>query len=99
MEKGQKSHFALFALVIGMGVAILILFGVVVVTLVNRSGESEGLVFEPVSLPIPPGCDIAAATPDGEGRLILRLAGGEACRQVLLVRIEDGSLLGVLQAE
>ena len=101
MEKGQKSIVWLKALVIGMGVLILVLFITIVGTIALRlsgyGGESED-GFGKTALPVPPGCDIAEAVPDGDGRLILRLTGGEACRQVLLVRLSDGTLLGTLEA-
>ena len=92
---------ALKFLVIGMGVLIFALLGVVVYAMVAKvgGGGESGPGFGEVSLPVPPGCRIAEAAPQGESRTLLRLDGGEACQQVLVLDAEDGSLLGRISTE
>ena len=83
------------AAVIVMAFLILAGVGVVVATLAGRmsSGESDG--FGEVAVAMPEGCAIAAAESDGE-RLIVRLEGlaERGCRQVLVIDLESGALLG-----
>ena len=91
---------ALKFLVIGMGVLIFVLLGVVVYAMVAKvgsGGESAG--FGEARLPIPPGCRIAEAAPQGDSRILLRLDGGEACQQVLVLDAGDGSLIGRIVTE
>lgn len=98
---------ALKFLVIGMGVLIFVLLGVVVFAMVQRMGgagpgEGDGEAgpgFGEVRVEIPPGCRIAAAEPQSEARLLLRLDGGESCQQVLVLDAEDGTLLGRIVTE
>lgn len=91
---------ALKFLVIGMGVLIFVLLGVVVYAMVAKVGGSGAKApgFGEVTVPLPPGCRIAEAVPRGESEILLRLEGGEACQQVLLIDAEDGSLLGRISA-
>ena len=90
---------ALKFLVIGMGVLIFVLLGVVVYAMVAKvGGGGKAPGFGEVAVPVPPGCRIAEAAPRGEKEILLRLDGGEACQQVLLLDAKDGSLLGRITA-
>lgn len=93
---------ALKFLVIGMGVLIFVLLGVVVFAMVQRMGgagpgEGDGEAgpgFGEVRVEIPPGCRIAAAEPQGEARIVMRLDGGPSCDQILILDAESGEILG-----
>lgn len=91
---------ALKFLVIGMGVLIFVLLGVVIYAMVAKVGGGESAPgFGEAVVPIPPGCRIAEAAPQGESRILLRLDGGEACQQVLVLDARDGTLLGRIAAQ
>ncbi len=70
-------------------------------------GTAPTVQSSPVSSPefgesivaIPPGCRIAAAEPQGTARILLRLDGGEACQQVLVLDAGSGALLGRIVAQ
>ena len=87
---------ALKVLVIAMGVAIVVIIGVIVATLIQRAG-GPGKAAGPgeIELAVPAGCRLAEAGA-AEGRLILRLDGpAEAgCRQAVVLDLESGDLLG-----
>jgi hypothetical protein len=88
-------------LVIGMGVAILVIVGVIIVTLVQRmSGEPpEAGGFGEVALAVPAGCALAQAEA-AEGHLILRLEGPpeRGCQQAVVLDLESGRVLGRVTA-
>lgn len=91
---------ALKIMVIVMGVLLVVGFAVVIVTLANRmTGDKDAAGFGEIALPVPEGCVIAEATSDGE-RLILRLDGlpERGCREVVIVDLESGAVLGRIQA-
>jgi hypothetical protein len=85
---------ALKALVIGMGILILAGFAVVAVTMTNRFGSSGG--FGDVALDVPSNCTFAQSAPD-RGRIIVRLSGGGACEQVLVIDAGTGKVVGRLR--
>ncbi|MEX0922796.1 MAG: hypothetical protein WD489_09770 [Rhodovibrionaceae bacterium] len=101
---------ALKILVIGMGVLIFALLGAVVYGMIVKFGgedadggesrQEAGMApgFGETSVDIPPGCRIAVAEPQGESRILLRLDGGEACQQVLVLDARSGELLGRIVA-
>ncbi len=89
------------AAVIVMAALILAGIGVIVVTIAGRLGDggAAGPGFGEVEVALPEGCSIAAAESDG-ARLILRLEGLEerGCRQVVVVDLESGEVLGRVTA-
>jgi len=91
----------LLALVIFMGV--LIVAGIVVVgfTIANRlsnmGAEDEPAAggFGAADIPIPAGCEVVEARPDGN-RLILRLGSGGRCNQAIVIDLRSGAVTGRL---
>jgi hypothetical protein len=102
-ETEVPNNRVLWAVVIIMGVLILVGTVVVIATIANRLGgpakRSEAAApagaFGRADLPIPPGCEVVETVPAGE-RLLLRLGTGERCRQLLVVEMATGRLLGTL---
>jgi hypothetical protein len=102
-EQEVPNNRVLWAVVIIMGVLILIGTVIVIATIANRLGgtvrRSEPApvagAFGRADLPIPPGCEVVETVPAGE-RLLLRLGTGERCRQLLVVEMATGRLLGTL---
>lgn len=91
---------ALKVMVIVMGVLLAVGFTVVIVALANRmTSDKKAVGFGEITLPVPEGCGIAEATSDGE-RVILRLEGlaERGCREVVIVDLESGAVLGRIQA-
>lgn len=91
-----------------LGVLIVIGVGIVIVTIANRlsgvtarpgeplaAGAAPG-AFGTVQVPLPARCRVETATPSGE-RLVLQLVGNaDECRQILVVDLGTGQLLGRL---
>jgi hypothetical protein len=102
-EQEVPNNRVLWAVVIIMGVLILIGTVIVIATIANRLGgtvrHSEPApvagAFGRTDLPIPPGCEVVETVPAG-ARLLLRLGTGERCRQLLVVEMATGRLLGTL---
>ena len=85
-------------LVIGMGVVLLVGFGVVAVTLVNRLGKPRTPeTLGEVTVAVPAGCQLADAWSQEE-RLYLRYAG-EACGLVVVLDAESGRELARYQGK
>lgn len=103
----ERNTKALKTVVIVLGVLIVIGTGIVIVTIANRlsggAGRSEPVAasaapgaFGTVQLPLPARCRVQTATPSGE-RLVLQLVGNsDECRQILVVHLGTGELLGRL---
>jgi hypothetical protein len=107
----ERNTKALKTVVIALGVLIVIGTGIVIVTIGNRlsggaapSGDGVAVAvaaapgaFGTVALPLPARCRVATATPSGE-RLVLQLAGNsDECRQILVIDLRSGQLLGRLE--
>lgn len=92
---------ALLALVIFMG--ILIVAGIVVVgftiaiRLSNMGAEDRpaAVGFGEADVPVPAGCEVMEARPDGN-RLILRLGSGGRCNQLIVIDLRSGAVTGRL---
>ena len=90
---------ALKVLVVLMG--LLIVAGVAIVgwTVYSRAGRMAGARpaadFAGAALPIPPGCRLGQME-SAEGRIWLRLEGGEACNRLLVLDAATGKLVGEL---
>ena len=91
--------------VTALGVAIVVVIGVIVVTVVNRLGGEDGdaaapappaaalSAFDPGRITIPTGSVVAGITPAG-GRLIVRLTLAGGGTRLLFLDQADGRLLG-----
>jgi hypothetical protein len=104
----ERNTKALKTVVIVLGVLIVIGAGIVIVTIANRlsgmssqpgeplaAGEAPG-AFGTVQVPLPARCRVQTATPSGE-RLVLQLVGNaDECRQILVVHLGTGEVLGRL---
>jgi hypothetical protein len=94
---------ALKVLVVLMGVVIAAIVGIIIITVIQRVGpssedelaESAAAGFGEIDLPVPPGCELAAAELTG-GRLVLRLQGPaeSGCQQAVLLDPDSGRVLG-----
>jgi len=94
---------ALKVLVVLMGVVIAAIVGIIIITVIQRVGPDEGDAesrtktagFGEIDLPVPPGCELAAAELSG-GRLVLRLDGPaeSGCQQAVLLNPDSGQVLG-----
>jgi hypothetical protein len=104
----ERNTKALKTVVIVLGVLIVIGAGIVIVTIANRlsgvtarpgeplaAGSAPG-AFGTVEVPLPARCRVEQATPSGE-RLVLQLTGNaDECRQILVIDLSTGQLLGRL---
>jgi hypothetical protein len=104
----ERNTKALKTVVIVLGVLIVIGAGIVIVTIANRltggpsrpaepavAGAAPG-AFGTVQVPLPARCRVQSATPSGD-RLVLQLVGNaDECRQILVVHLGTGELLGRL---
>jgi hypothetical protein len=91
---------ALKFLVGAMGLLIVAGIVVVAVTIYSRASRMAGPSpaagdFAGTALPIPPGCRLGEMT-SAEGRIWLRLEGGEACDRLLVLDAATGKLVGEL---
>ncbi|MDX1709585.1 MAG: hypothetical protein R3316_00435 [Rhodovibrionaceae bacterium] len=90
---------ALKVLVFVMGLAILVGFAVVVITIATRldDGKETQAGFGRAEVGVPEGCVVAEIVPADE-RLLLRIDGPEArgCRTILVLDLETGARLGQL---
>jgi hypothetical protein len=93
---------ALKRIVVVMGALIVIGLVVVVATIASRLSalggksareERRPSAFAEASLAVPVGCRVVEMRPAGE-RLLLRLAEGPRCEEVLVVDLGSGALLG-----
>ena len=90
-------------LVITMAILIFLLFGVVVWRLITLFGaEPPGTAgFMPISLGLPPSCQITAATLDGDRLTVVTgpsnataANGTTPCNAVHIIDIADGTVIG-----
>lgn len=83
-----------------MGVAIVVGFAVIALTIAGRLGGSESSSDEPwlAKAPLPEGCTLAQVEL-GEERVLLRLEGPERldCAQMLLLDARSGRLIGRIE--
>lgn len=89
-------HTALKALVIGLGLVILALFGGVVYGLLRQAERLERVpAMSETAVAVPRGCELAEAVPDG-ALLILRLSGPveRGCQQAVIVDPAAGTVVG-----
>ncbi len=93
---------ALKVLVIAMGVAIVVGFAVVVVTVATRVGDQGGQPegeagFGRMAAGVPEGCAVAAMEPAG-ARVLLHLDGPaeRGCAAIIVVDITSGRRLGII---
>ena len=103
-----KAHFALKALVIGLGVVILVMLAAVVFGILRQADQLQGRS-QPAVVPLadrldgfaetevgaPVGCSLAEVVPDRD-LLVLRLDGPaeRGCQQVVIVDPAAGAVLG-----
>jgi hypothetical protein len=96
---------ALKALVIGMGILIVLAFGLLVYGLVKRSAEpvassaATGAVvhpYGPVAIALPPGARLVD-TQASEGRLLVQLELAGGVRRVLVLDLASGALVGSIE--
>lgn len=82
-----------------MGLLIVAAIVVIVVTIFNRTARMAAApaALEGAALPLPPGCRIGEMT-SAEGRIWLRLEGGEACNRLFVLDAESGKLVGEIGA-
>jgi hypothetical protein len=89
-------------LVIVMGLAILVILGIVIYMVAGRVsdvGGGEPAGFGEIEFQLPLGCSIASAEGQDD-RLIVRLDGlaERGCQQVLVVDLETGRVVGRVKA-
>jgi hypothetical protein len=95
---------ALKALVIGMGILIVLAFGLLIYGLVKRSAGPEAAgasstasgpchPFGPVAISLPPGARIVDTRTD-QGRMILQLELAGGVRRLLVLDLSNGALVG-----
>ena len=87
-------------LVIGMGVAIVVMITVIITTIVNRAANApESLPrFDLTKIDIPLGARIAGTT-IGEGRVIVQLEFADREPRLLILDLGSGRTLGVIDLE
>tara|TARA_B100000686_G_scaffold281149_1_gene302680 strand:- start:20 stop:310 length:291 start_codon:yes stop_codon:yes gene_type:complete len=87
-------------LVIGMGVAIVVMITVIITTIVNRAAQApESLPgFDMTKVDIPHGARIAG-TAVGEGRVIVQLEFSDRAPRLLIIDLGSGRVLGVINLE
>jgi hypothetical protein len=85
---------ALKILVVVLGVLIVAGLGIVVVTIVSRSGHGGG-GFDSAALTLPKGCHLIGMVNAGD-RLALRLGDSPACQVILFVDPQSGQQVGSL---
>jgi len=87
-------------LVIGMGVAIVVMITVIITTIVNRAAKGpESLPrFDLTKVDIPIGARIAG-TAIGEGRVIIQLEFDDRAPRLLIIDLGSGRALGVIDLE
>ncbi|TDQ80492.1 hypothetical protein A8950_3023 [Dongia mobilis] len=85
-----RNLLALKSMVFGMAgllvLAALILIGVGI----SRMGRSG---FDAASIPLGPGCQLGAVTAAGD-RLVIPVAGNDACRRIIIADLETGAIIG-----
>ncbi len=94
---------ALKAFVIFMGLLIVAGLALVVYSLVARLSEDTVVSggFDETSVALPAGCTLAEARAE-DGRLIVRIdgpMGQDSCRQIIIVDLESGEVLGRVRFE
>lgn len=86
-----RNLLALKSMVIGMA-GLLVVCAVILVA-VGISRLSGGKGFDPVSIPLPPGCQLGVVAVADE-RMIIPIIGGDACRRVIIADMEQGRVIG-----
>ena len=83
--------------VIGLGIAIVVMLAVIVATIADRAAQAPERLprFDPSTLSVPPGARIAGITV-GEGRAIVRLDLGDGRARLLVIDLASGRGLGVI---
>lgn len=84
-------------LVIGLGVAIVVMLVVIVATIANRAAQAPERLpsFDPSTLSIPPGARIAGIAV-GDGRAIIQLDHADRPPRLLVIDLASGRALGVI---
>ena len=84
-------------LVIGMGVAIVVMITVIITTMATRATQSPETLpsFDPQKIAIPAGARVVD-TSVGEGRLIVHLELGDGTSRLLAIDLASGRELGAI---
>ena len=84
-------------LVIGLGVAIVVMLAVIVATIADRAARAPERLpsFDPSTLSIPPGARIADIAV-GDGRAIVQLDLADGRARLLVIDLASGRGLGVI---
>jgi len=87
-------------LVIGMGVAIVVMITVIITTIVNRASQAPDSLprFDLTKVDISQGARIAG-TEVGEGRVIVQLEFADRAPRLLIIDLSSGRMLGVIDLE
>lgn len=91
-----RNLLALKSMVIAMALLLVICAVILVGVGISRlsdSGVSGEKAFDPVSLPLPAGCEIGDVTAEGQ-RLIVEIGGAEHCRRIVIADMESGKVTG-----
>lgn len=91
-----RNLLALKSMVIAMALLLVVCAAILVGVGISRMSGTEA--FDPVSLPLPAGCEIASVTAEGD-RLVIAIggtdiAGGAPCRRILIADMESGKVTG-----
>ena len=86
-----RNLLALKSMVIAM--ALLLVICAVILVGVGISRMSGEQAFDPVSLPLPAGCEIGDVTAEGD-RLVIEISGAEHCRRIIIADMESGKVTG-----
>ena len=84
-------------LVIGLGVAIVVMLVVIVATIADRAAQAPERLpsFDPGTLSIPPGARIAGIAV-GDGRAVVQLDLADGPPRLLVIDLASGRSLGVI---
>ncbi len=87
-------------LVIGMGVAIVVMITVIITTIVNRAVEAPESPprFDLTTVDIPLGARISG-TAIGEGRIIVQLEFADRAPRLLIIDLGSGRPVGIIDLE
>lgn len=95
------------SLVIGMGLLLFVGLGALAYGIYAKLGGGGGApapeatgtaplgAFGDVSIPLPPGCAIAATVPDGD-RLFVQIGPAGSCARIVVIDIARGRVLGTV---
>ncbi len=93
----ERSHTMIKTVVIGLGAAIVLLTGLLVIGILDRvGGTSGGDGFRDVAVALPPGARVMSVSSDA-ATLVMLLDLPSGSQAVITVDRETGEILGTLE--